>query len=118
MTQERLEMRANIKFCMNLGKSATETFTMLQQAKGKDSVCRALVFRWHKKFFEGHTALNDEHRSGRKKSVKASSVASIQSALDTDRRLTVRELAEIADVSVGTAHRILTKDLNMRKVSK
>jgi len=48
MTQERLEVRANIKFCMNLGKSATETFTMLQQAKGKDSVCRALVFRWHK----------------------------------------------------------------------
>lgn len=32
----------------------TETFTMLQEAKGKDSVCRALVFRWHKKFSEGH----------------------------------------------------------------
>jgi transposase len=65
---------------------------MLQEAKGKDSVCRALVFRFHKKFSEGHTALNDEHRSGRKKSVKASSVSSIQSALDTDRLFTVQEL--------------------------
>ena len=79
-------------------------------------MCRVLVFRWHKKFSEGHTSLNDEHRSGRNK-VKASSVVSIQSALDTDRRLTVREPAEIADVSVGTAHRILTKDLNMRRVN-
>jgi hypothetical protein len=35
-----------------------------------------------------------------------------------DRRLTVRVLAEIADVRVGTAHRILTKDLSMRKISK
>jgi hypothetical protein len=50
MTQERLEVRANIMFCMNLGKSVTETCTMLQEAKGKDSVCRALVFRCTKRF--------------------------------------------------------------------
>jgi len=56
--------------------------------------------------------------SGRKKSVKALSVVAIQSALYMDRRLTVRELAEIADVSVGTAHRILTKDKSMIKVGK
>jgi hypothetical protein len=66
MTQERLEVRANNKFCLHLGKSATETFTMLHEAKGKDSVWCTPVFRWHKKFSEGYTSLNDERRSGKK----------------------------------------------------
>jgi hypothetical protein len=36
-----------IKFCMKLGKSATETYEMLCEAFGEHSLNRTAVFEWH-----------------------------------------------------------------------
>jgi hypothetical protein len=39
-----------IKFCMKLGKSATETLEMLHEAFGEHSLNRTVVFEWHSHF--------------------------------------------------------------------
>ena len=53
MQSDTLEERYAIKFCFKLGKTATETYRMLQTALGASCMNRALVFEWHKRFKEG-----------------------------------------------------------------
>ena len=46
----KLEQRANIKCCVKLGKSATETLEMLKQAYDKEAMSRARYLEWHSRF--------------------------------------------------------------------
>ena len=48
--EDTLEERYAIKFCFKLGKTATETYGMLQTAYGPSCVNRSSVFQWHKRF--------------------------------------------------------------------
>jgi hypothetical protein len=43
----KIEQRVCIKFCVNLGKSATETLEMLHEAFEEHSLSRTVVFEWH-----------------------------------------------------------------------
>ena len=113
---QKLETRAVIKFCKDLGKTPTETYNMLQKSRGEECVSCALVFKWHKCFSEGRESLQEDSRPGQKSIVDAVQLTSVKEALDADRRLTVRELSELAEASVGTVYNILTKNLKMRKV--
>jgi hypothetical protein len=49
-----------ITFCANLGKSATETLTMIQQSFGDQSLRRARVFQWHARFKTGRISFDDD----------------------------------------------------------
>jgi len=40
------EQRICIKFCFKIGKTATETYQLLQQAHGEDAMGRTQVFDW------------------------------------------------------------------------
>jgi hypothetical protein len=42
--------RAWIRFCANLGKSATETLATIRQAFGEEGMGRTWVFEWHARF--------------------------------------------------------------------
>jgi len=42
---EKLEQRANIKFCVKLGKSGAETFEMIRRAYGNEAIVSCDVFR-------------------------------------------------------------------------
>ena len=59
------EQRVCIKVCASLGKSATETLTMIQQAFGDQSLSRAQVFQWHARFETGLTSVGDDEHTGR-----------------------------------------------------
>ena len=50
MQSDTLEERYAMKFCFKLGKSATETYGMLQTAFGASCMNWASVFEWHKRF--------------------------------------------------------------------
>ena len=58
-----------LKFCFKLGKSATETYGMLQTAFRESCMNRASVFEWHKRFKEGRESVRDDERCGRSKKV-------------------------------------------------
>jgi hypothetical protein len=54
-----------IKFCMKLGKSATETSDMLRETCGKHSSSWMAVFEWHSRFKAGQVSVGDDERLGR-----------------------------------------------------
>ena len=49
---ESTEQCICIKFCFKIGKTATETYQLLQQAYGKDAMGRTQVFEWFRIFKE------------------------------------------------------------------
>ena len=61
-----LEQRYAIKFCVRLGKNATETFQMLQEGFKDDCISRSQSGKRHKAFKEGRVKVADEPRSGRR----------------------------------------------------
>jgi hypothetical protein len=52
---ESTEQRICSKFCFKIGKTATETYQLLQQAYGEDAVGRTQVFDWFDRFKEGRS---------------------------------------------------------------
>ena len=67
--EDALEEWYIIKFCFKLGKTATETYGILQTAFGASCMNRASVFEWHKRFKEGRDSVRDDERCGRSKEV-------------------------------------------------
>lgn len=115
---QRKEQRVCIKFCANLGKSATETLEMIQQGFGDQSLSRAQVFQWHARFKTGRTSVDDDERTGRPTSCTTpETVALIQELIRQDRRLTIRDIAEEVKVGYGTCQRVLTEELGMHRVA-
>jgi hypothetical protein len=55
-----LEERACVKFCLNLGKTATETWKMLQQAFGDKCMSRSQCFEWYSRFKTGRTSIDED----------------------------------------------------------
>jgi len=62
---ESNEQRICIKFCFKIGKTATETYQLLQQAYGEDAMGLTQVFDWFRRFKEGRTPFESNSRSGR-----------------------------------------------------
>jgi hypothetical protein len=56
----KIEQYVCIKFCVQLGKSATETFEMLWEAFGEHSLGRTVVFKWHSLFKAGWVSVEDD----------------------------------------------------------
>jgi len=59
------EQRICIKFCFKIGKTATETYQLLQQAFDEDAVGGTQVFDWFHPFKEGRTSVESDLCSGR-----------------------------------------------------
>ena len=114
MTQEQ---RTNIKFLTKLGKSATETLSLLQQAYGEECMSRARVFEWHKRFREGREEVEDDPKSGRPLSAKTDrNIELVNQLVRQDRRLTIRMMAEELEMSKESVRTILVENLGMKKI--
>uniref|UniRef100_A0A8C4RHA2 Mos1 transposase HTH domain-containing protein n=1 Tax=Erpetoichthys calabaricus TaxID=27687 RepID=A0A8C4RHA2_ERPCA len=117
LSERSLEQWYAIKFCFLLGKSPSETFTMLQQAFGTECLSYSQAKKWHKAFREGREEVTDEPRSGRPSSARTDvNVQRVRDFLKMDQRLSLYQVAEALDLSEATVQRIVTEDLHMRKV--
>ncbi|XP_023220365.1 histone-lysine N-methyltransferase SETMAR-like [Centruroides sculpturatus] len=68
-------------------------------------------------FKRGRTSFQDEHRSGRPSEVTMPEmVEKIHKMVLDDSQLKVRELADMVGISKSAVHRILTENLDMRKL--
>jgi len=111
---QRKEQRVCIKFCANLGKSATETLKMIQQGFGDQSLIRTQVFQWHTWFKTNRTSVDDDEHTGRPTScITPETVAQIQELIRQDRHRTIRDIAEEVEVGYGTCQRILVEELGI-----
>jgi len=115
---QRKAQRVCIKFCANLGKSATENFKVIQQGFGDQSLSRTQMFQWHTRFKTGHTSVDDDEHAGRPTSCTTpETVARIQELIRQDRHRTIRDIAEEVEVGYGTCQRVLTEELGMHRVA-
>ena len=107
-----------VKFCVKLGNSTTETFTLLNTAYGDVAMKRATCFRWHKRFKDGRLSVEDDERFGRPStSTDDPQIDEINTLVRANRRLTVRELAEECGISLSSGHHILMEELKMHCVA-
>lgn len=112
-----LEQRYAIKFCVKLGKTGKETHEMIKTAYGDNAIGRSSVFEWHKLFREGREEVEDAARSGRPSTSKTEeNVARVKNLLDSDRRLTVRMIADQLGIAKTQVHEIVHEKLQMRKL--
>ena len=115
--QRNVEQHYAIKFCVKLENSATETLATLEKAYGEDSLSRAQVFRWHKTLKGGREDAEDEQRSERPSTAHTSDNADkVKAVLNSDRRLSVRLIADKTELPKSIVHEIMATELNMRKV--
>jgi hypothetical protein len=112
------DQRVCIKFCANLGKSAAEVLTMMQQAFGDQMFSRTQVFQWHARFKAGRKSVDDDEHTGRSTSCTTpETVARIQELVRQDRRRTIHDIAGEVGIGYGTCQRVLTKELGMHRVA-
>jgi len=76
---------------------------------------KTAVFKWAKRFSEGR--VTDKERSGRPATSRTEeNIAKIRQIVRENRRLTVRSITEQVNIDGETVRKILTEDLDMRKV--
>jgi transposase len=61
----KVEQRAVIKFCVDIGKTPTEMHKFIKRSVTHSNVSRSLVFKWHKRFSDGRGSIMDVQREGR-----------------------------------------------------
>ncbi|XP_023714359.1 protein GVQW3-like, partial [Cryptotermes secundus] len=114
--QRTIEQRYAIKFCVGLGKSGTETLGMIRQVFKDESMSQTAVFKWHKLFKCGRECVEDEARGGRPSTSRTDdNVQRVRDVLNSDRRLSVRMIANRVVIDKMTVHTIITEDLAMLK---
>ena len=90
---------------------------MLVQVYGDNAVKKTAVYRWVKRFSTGRESVTDEERSGRPATSRTEeNIAKIRQIVRENRRLTVRSIAEQVNIDRETVRKILTEDLDIRKV--
>jgi hypothetical protein len=110
--------RVCVKFCFKLGKTATESWKMLQQAFGDECMSRTQCFEWYSRFKTGRTSNDEDPRSGRPStSTDDVHIEAIRDLILINRLLTIREIAEDVGISFGSCQAILTEKLNMHCVA-
>jgi len=80
-------------------------------------VKKTAVYKWVKRFSEGREIVTDEERSGRPATSRTEeNIAKVRQIVRENRRPTVRSIAEQVNIDRETVRKILTEDLDMRKV--
>jgi hypothetical protein len=103
--------------CVKLGHNATKTHGKLKQAFGDDAVSRPQAFRWRKMFSECRTFAEDEQGSGRPSATRTGgNTARVKEFVRSDRRLTVKMIADEVNMNRETVRLILTEELGMKKI--
>lgn len=118
MESDRRTKRTVIWFLWKQGKSQAEIHSDMLPVFGAECPAKSTIHEWVSRFVQGQENIEDEERSGRPETATdARTVLSVQKALDDDRRLTLREIAEAFNISYGSAHTIVGSILEMTRVS-
>jgi hypothetical protein len=108
------EQRVCTKFCQKLGKTATETYEMLEQAFGETALCRSKTSEWYSRFKNGRTSIDDDLHTGRSSTAQTNeTVDHVNAVIRGNRRLTIREIADELNLPLGTCQAILTQDFGI-----
>jgi len=112
-----VEQGVNVKFCVKLGKSATETYDFLKKVYGDECLSCTEVFEWFKRFKEGREEIGDDQRPGRPSTSKTdANIEKVSETFRQNRRLSIRAVAELINIDKETFRQVLHNNFNMKKV--
>jgi len=78
---------------------------------------KTAVYKWVKRFSGRRESVTDDERSGDPATSRTEeNIAKVHQIVHENRRLTVRSIAEQVNIDGETVRKILTEDLDMRKV--
>ena len=79
---------------------------------------KSSVFEWYRWFGEGREDVQDDQRSGQPKTQKTyANVDGVQTLLRSDRRVSVRVIAEELNMNRETVRQIVKEDFGIRNIS-
>ncbi|KAI6647407.1 hypothetical protein LOD99_12403 [Oopsacas minuta] len=88
----------------------------MQDIFGDECPSKATIYRWIERFDNGDEEVHDDPPFRSSDFLKTrSNIESVQTILDKDKRITLRELEERVGISKATLHSIITEDLEMLK---
>lgn len=115
---DNIEHRSVVKFLFLEGNDAKSIHNRMTRVYGNTSPAYSTVAKWVALFRMGRVSVQDDARSGRPSdAVTHESVSAIQNLVESDRRMTVRYLAEQVGLSTERVRHILHECLLMRKVA-
>ncbi|UYV79212.1 hypothetical protein LAZ67_17001536 [Cordylochernes scorpioides] len=115
---KKMDQRTCFIFCVKNEIKCADAFRMLTVAYGEATLDRSNVYRWNKMFSEGREDVNDEERAGRPStSTIDEKIIEVEKMILANRRITVREVAEDLNISIGSCHSIFINDLGMKRVA-
>jgi transposase len=112
-----MEQRVNIKFCVKLDKTPTETYEMLQTVYGDEATSHSSVFEWFKRLKDGREDLQDDPKGGRPSTSRnANTITNVREMVTQDGQLTLRMMSHELNINKETIRQIFHEDLRKRKI--
>jgi transposase len=85
---------------------------MLVEVYGDAAITRKTVYKWSERFRSGSELIEDEERPGRPStSCTDENISKVNEMIRSNRRLTIREIADDVNISFGSVQQILTNVL-------
>lgn len=104
-------------FLLKEGATPADVHRRLQSVCGDGAPSRRTVYNWAELFTGGRDSAEKGTSSGRPRTaVSEENVQRVEDMIADDRRITVRELADILGIGPASVHEILSTHLNVRKV--
>ena len=89
----------------------------MKEVYGNECLSRSRVFEWFKRFQEGQEDVQDDSRPDRSSTSKTDgNIEKIGNLIRSDRRLSIRAIAETVGIDKESVRQILHNNFNMRKV--
>ena len=102
---------------MKLGKSATETYSLLKKVYGDECLSHTQVFEWFKRFKKGREEIGDDQRSSHPSTSKTdTNIEKVGEIVRQNHRLSIPAVAEFINIDKETVQQILHNNFNMKKV--
>ena len=113
----RIEQRSVIKFSIAEGCKAVEIHRRMSTVYGATCFSKKNVYKWAK-LFKVRKSAEDKDRPGRPTEVRSPEVIkSVNDLIQSNRRVTVDDIARTLGLSFGTAHKIVHDNLGYSKIS-
>ena len=100
-----------------MGKNIMQAQQWLKKCYPDCAPSKTTICRWYADFNRSRTNTNDAERSGRpNEAVAPENIKQVSKIIMYDRKLKVREIAKMVNISTGSASTIFIENLGMKKV--
>ena len=114
---EKTEFRVLIKHCFLMGKNTAQAQQWLEKCYPDSAPSKTTICRWYADFKRGRTDTNDAERSGcPNEAVITVNMKKVLKVVMDNRKVKLREIADIVKILFGSVFTILHEHLGMKKL--